>query len=253
MSEEPNQSREREPHGVTADADPDRSGPRATVPWIVQLAFAVLAGLVVYGFVDMAKHAEMRRACEPLVQLRPRYLGNDKSAPDFELPALGGGKVRLSDYRGKVVILHFWTKTCKPCLEELPLLAQFAQQIKGRRDVAIVTVTTDDGPAAIADVVQTVFGTQPPPFPIAFDPESSVVLDKYGTKLFPETWLLDPQGTIRARFDGVPLAGEGCDVAWRSPLFLSAIDALKGPAVCDIVVDPKVDPRPEKLIAPCRR
>lgn len=221
-------------------------------PWFVQIAFAVLAGLVVYGFVDMAKHAEMRRSCEPLVELRPRYMGNDKSAPDFELPTYDGKTLKLSSYKGKVVILHFWTKTCKPCLEELPILAKFAEQIQDRRDVAIVTVTIDESPADIADVVQTMFGKQPPPFPIAFDPDAKIVRDKYGTKLFPETWLLDPAQTIRARFDGVPMAGEACDVAWRSPLMLSAIDALRAPAVCDIVVDPKTNPAPDKLIAPCR-
>lgn len=219
----------------------------------VQLGFALLAGLAVYGFVDMAKHAEIRRACEPLVQLRPRYLGNDRSAPDFNLPGIDGKPVKLSDYAGRVVILHFWTKTCKPCLEELPFVAKFAEQIQGRKDVALITITVDENPAAIADVVQTVFGDKPPPFPIAFDPENTIVGAKYGTKLFPETWLLDTSGIIRARFDGVPLAGEGCEVAWKSPLLFSAIEALRGPAVCDISVDPKVDPRPEKLIAACRR
>jgi peroxiredoxin len=219
--------------------------------WIVQIAFAILAGLAVYGFVDMAKQAEIRRACEPLVQLRPRYLGSDRTAPDFDLPALGGGRVRLADHRGKVVILHFWTKTCKPCLEELPYLAKFAEQIQGRRDVAIITVTIDEGPEVIRDVLETLFPNGAPPFPIAFDPESAVVGGKYGTKLYPETWIVDPRGTIRARFDGVPLAGEGCDVAWRSGLMMSAIDALKGPAVCDISIDPKGDP-PQKLLAPCR-
>src|SRR5687767_7916449 len=130
---------------------------------IAQLAFALAAGLVVYGFVDMAKHAEIRRACEALVQLRPRYLGSNRSAPDFNLPGLTGN-VRLSSYAGKVVILHFWTKTCKPCLEELPYLAKFAEQIQNRNDVALITVTVDENQAAIADVLQTVFGDKPPPF-----------------------------------------------------------------------------------------
>lgn len=230
-------------------ADDTKASPYAGV---AQIAFAVLAGLAVFGFVDMAKHAEIRRACEPLVQLRPRYLGFDRAAPSFDLPGLNGN-VRSADYAGKVVILHFWTKTCKPCLEELPYVAKFAEQLQGRRDVALITVTVDENPAAIADVLQTIFGDKPPPFPIAFDPENTVVRGKYGTKLFPETWMIDPNGAIRARFDGVPLAGEGCDVAWKSPLLFSAIDALRGPAVCDIVVDPKVDSRPEKLIASCRR
>ncbi|MBI2393922.1 MAG: TlpA family protein disulfide reductase [Deltaproteobacteria bacterium] len=222
-------------------------------PWLAQVGFAVLAGLAVYGFVDMAKNAEIRRACEPLVQLRPQYLGYDRAAPAFDLPTIDGKRVKLSDHAGKVVILHFWTKTCKPCLDELPFVSKFAEQIKDRKDVVLITVTIDENPASIADVVQTVFEGKPPNVVIAFDPENAIVRDKYGTKLFPETWLIDPSGAIRARFDGVPMTGEQCDVAWNTPMLLSAIDALKGPAVCDIVVDPKLDPRPEKLIAPCRR
>ena len=223
------------------------------IPWLVQLAFAVAAGFVVFGFVDMAKHAEMRRACDPLLQLRPRYLGNDRAAPDFTLPDGKGGTVRLSSYRGKVVILHFWTKTCQPCLEELPALAEFAEQIKDRTDVAVIAVTIDEGPASIADTLKTVFGDRPLPFALAFDADNAVVRDRFGTKLFPETWLIDRSGIIRARFDGIPAAGDACDVAWKSPLLLSAIDALESPAVCDVVFDPKADPRPEKLLAPCRR
>ena len=222
-------------------------------PWLVQLAFAAAAGFVVYGFVDMAKHAEARRACDSLVQLRPRYLGHERAAPDFDLSDGVGGRIKLASYRGKVVILHFWTKTCGPCLEELPLLAEFAQQVKDRKDVAILAVTIDESPASIRDTLKTVFGDAPPPFPIAYDPENKVVREKFGTKLFPETWLIDPAGIVRARFDGIPMAGEGCDVAWKSPLLLSAIDALEAPAVCDLTFDPKVDPRPEKLLAPCAR
>jgi len=227
--------------------------PRKSIPWLVQLAFAVAAGFVVYGFVDMAKHAEERRACDPLLQLRPRYLGYDRSAPDFELPDESGGTIKLSSYRGKVVILHFWTKTCGPCLEELPLVAEFAEQVKNRSDVAVIAVTIDQGPSDVADTLKTLFGDKPLPFPLAFDADNTVVRDKYGTRLFPETWLIDPSGIIRARFDGVPFAGEGCDVAWKSPLLLSAIDALESPAVCDVVFDPKSDPRPDKLLAACRR
>jgi thiol-disulfide isomerase/thioredoxin len=220
--------------------------------WIVQLAFAAAAGFAVYAFVNMAKNAEMRRACDPLVELRPRYLGHDRTAPDFDLSDGHGGSLKLSSLRGKVVILHFWSKTCGPCLEELPLIAEFAEKIKDRKDVALVAVTIDDGPAAIKDVLAGVFGDKGPSFPILFDPENKVVRGMYGTKLFPETWLIDPNGTIRARFDGIPFAGERCDPMWRTAILLSAIDALRGPAECDLTFNAKVDP-PEKLIARCPR
>ena len=44
----------------------------------------------------------------------------DRPAPDFLLNALGGGAVRLSDYRGKTVVLNFWASWCVPCHREMP-------------------------------------------------------------------------------------------------------------------------------------
>src|SRR5690606_34830923 len=96
-------------------------------PHIAQLGFIVLASLGVYGFVAAASDGESRRACAALCALRPNYAGNNRLAPDFELPELKGGKVRLSSFRGKTVIVNFWTKTCQPCLEEMPSLANLAK------------------------------------------------------------------------------------------------------------------------------
>ncbi|WP_437967048.1 hypothetical protein WMF04_47140 [Sorangium sp. So ce260] len=48
-----------------------------------------------------------------------------------------------------------------------------------------------------------------PPFPVLFDPDARVVLDEYGTQLSPETWILDPDGILRARFDGEALRRGG--------------------------------------------
>lgn len=236
----------------TTSPTPAPSGARSQIAFVAQVAFAIAAGLVVYGFVDMAKHAEMRRACDSLIELRPRYLGADRTAPDFELKDMNGAPVKLSSYRGKVVVLHFWTKTCRPCLEELPYVRDFAEKVKMRSDVVVLAVSTDEGPEDIKDVLQTTFGTKAPPMPMLFDPERKTVTDKFGTKLFPETWLIDKSGVIRARFDGVPMAGEGCEVAWSGPLILSAIDAIESPTICDVTIDPKVDPKPDHLVAPCR-
>lgn len=245
--------------GATTDrserAADDEAGtpPTLSVTTLAQLAFALLAGLTVYAFVMMARHAEARHSCEPLVQLRPNYLGADRLAPDFDLEDGKGGRIRLADHRGKVIILHFWTKTCAPCLEELPRLARFAETIKNRKDVALITVTIDDGPEAIKNVLLASFPDgSPPNFIIAYDRENAIVRGKYGTKLFPETWLIDDTGVIRARFDGEPHSGEGCESAWNGALLLSAIDSLKGPVKCDLVLDPKLDPNPEHRIAQCR-
>ena len=94
---------------------------------LAQLAFIFLAGLAVFAFVHGAKMPNPPR-------LRPRL----RDAAQLRRPkppgarfradrCATGRKVHLSDYRGKTVVLNFWTTTCQPCLEEMPSLAELAK------------------------------------------------------------------------------------------------------------------------------
>jgi peroxiredoxin len=53
-------------------------------------------------------------------------------APDFQLKDLAGHTVRLSDYRGKVVVINFWAAWCAPCLAEMPELVKLQQEYKAK-------------------------------------------------------------------------------------------------------------------------
>ena len=66
-------------------------------------------------------------------------------APDFTLPQLGGQGLRLSSYRGKVVLLDFWATWCDPCREETPHLVEM-QQKYGDQGLQIIGVSMDDAP-----------------------------------------------------------------------------------------------------------
>lgn len=67
------------------------------------------------------------------------------SAPDFTLPQLDGQDLRLSSYRGKVVLLDFWASWCEPCRVETPHLIEL-QQKYGERGLQIIGVSMDDSP-----------------------------------------------------------------------------------------------------------
>jgi peroxiredoxin len=192
----------------------------------VELLFIGCAAMGVYGFVTAAKDGETRRSCTSLCALRPDYAARNRLAPDFELPSMRGGKVRLSSYRGKVVLLNFWTKTCRPCLEEMPSIADLAKALKAHPDVALLTVTTDESAADARDTLKSVLGGGEPPFEVLIDSEASVVRDKYGTKLFPETWFIDRDGVIRARFDG--------GRSWANPLTVDLAESLSNPVQCSV-------------------
>jgi peroxiredoxin len=66
-------------------------------------------------------------------------------APDFTLPQLDGHELRLSSYRGKVVLLDFWATWCAPCREETPHLVEL-QQKYADRGLQVIGVSMDDSP-----------------------------------------------------------------------------------------------------------
>lgn len=140
------------------------------------------------------------------------YLGNDKLAPDFTLKDQHGKPWRLKDQRGKTVVLNFWTMTCKPCLEEMPSLEQLALVARERDDLEVVAISTDKGWSEVKSLFKP--GSK---LKVLFDPDKAVVRGKFGTRLYPETWVIDPDGVIRARVDG------GRD--WSAPIALEMIES----------------------------
>lgn len=169
---------------------------------IGQFVFIGLASVGVYSFVRAAQHDHRRASCTALCELRPDYAAQNRSLPNVELADRDGNKVRLSSFlAGNPMVINFWTKTCAPCLQEMPMLAQLAGLLK-QRGVPLVTVCTDDGPDAVRDTLKVALQGKDPPFPILFDPDAEIVNGRFGTTLYPETWFVDPDGVIRARVDG---------------------------------------------------
>jgi thiol-disulfide isomerase/thioredoxin len=201
---------------------------KGAMKWLSQLAqaaFLLVTAVAVYSFVSTVREGERLRVCTPLCHLKPDYAARNRTAPDFTLDTLSHGKINLASLRGKVVFLNFWTKNCGPCLEEMPSLAEFTQSIRGNKDVVVLTVSTDESLDDVRSTLNSVIG-QNIPFIAAVDPESKVVGDRYGTKLFPETWVVDSRGVIRARFDGTR--------DWNSPLVRQLVTDLTDPLTCSV-------------------
>jgi peroxiredoxin len=211
-----------------SEAKPAAPGGQNPIFMLAHLGFVAAAAVMVYAFVNVARDGETRRQCAATCILHPEYAGADKKAPDFALKDMNGATVSLSSYRGKVVVLNFWTKTCGPCLEEMPELADLARILASRSDVALLAVSTDDGPADVKDTLKSILREETPPFPVLFDPESATVGGKYGTHLFPETWIIDKNGVIRARFDGAR--------QWTNASVIELVDSVRQNGYCRVQV-----------------
>jgi cytochrome c biogenesis protein CcmG, thiol:disulfide interchange protein DsbE len=121
----------------------------------------------------------------------PTAIGDE--APDFSLVSTDGETVRLSDLRGRPVILNFWASWCVPCIEEFPLLREAAEQ-HADDDLAIVGVIFDDGPETAAAFMEEHGGT----WPALMDPGMGVAAE-YGVFGPPETYFIGRDGRIEAR------------------------------------------------------
>jgi peroxiredoxin len=79
---------------------------------------------------------------------------NRKLAPDFTLTDANGNSVKLSDYRGKVVLLNFWATWCGPCALEIPWFVEFQQQYKSKGLEVIGISMDEDGWKVVKPYIQ---------------------------------------------------------------------------------------------------
>lgn len=121
----------------------------------------------------------------------PTAIGSQ--APDFTLMSTDGETVRLSDLRGRPVIVNFWASWCVPCIEEFPLLRDAAER-HAEDDLAIVGVVFDDGPETASAFMEEHGGT----WPALLDPDASVA-SAYAVFGPPETYFIGRDGRIVAR------------------------------------------------------
>lgn len=116
-------------------------------------------------------------------------------APDFEISTLDGKKVKLSSYRGKVVLLAFWASWCPRCLEELAFLQGLYTGNKEKLTVLAVNQDTKNlSDAHLAKLKETV-AEMNLSFPILIDLEFDA-WQKYGINALPTSIIVDPAGKV---------------------------------------------------------
>jgi cytochrome c biogenesis protein CcmG, thiol:disulfide interchange protein DsbE len=134
-----------------------------------------------------------------------------KTAQDFPFAVLGKNQ-RLTDLKGKVVVLNFWATWCPPCVEETPSLNGL-QTFIGPRGGMVLGISVDDDDSAYQKFLRD-YGIN---FATYRDTTKKSATD-YGTTIYPETYIIDRHGKIARKFIGAQ--------QWDSPDMRAYFDAI---------------------------
>jgi thiol-disulfide isomerase/thioredoxin len=117
-------------------------------------------------------------------------------APDFELQALTGEIVSLSDFNGKPVLINFWATWCPPCVQEMPLLQEISDDYAG--ELVVLPVNGGDSMEQIRAFAEAY------EYNLMFlaDPENALSLE-YSVRGFPTSFFIDVDGLVQGTYVGM--------------------------------------------------
>jgi len=149
--------------------------------------FFLVSGIAIFLFArpkseDM-KHAEF---------------SDQQAAPDFVLKDVNGKDVKLSDFKGKIVVLNFWATWCGPCRKEIPDFIELQEEY-GKEGLQFIGIALDQEGAA---KVKPFVDKNKISYPILIG--NNDIADKYGgMNAIPVTFLIDRKGMIRGHYIGM--------------------------------------------------
>lgn len=172
--------------------DDERKMKKLPLLWVGILAGLGLGLVIIYGvgFAGAFQKDENKA---------PQQAEIGELAPDFELTSLSGESIRLSDLRGKAVLVNFWATWCAPCVLEMPNFQKYYENYPGKFEILAVSSGEEQ------DTVEKFVKDMRLTFPIVMDPGSKVYA-LYRFRGYPTSYIIDKEGIIR--FEQIGLMDE---------------------------------------------
>ncbi len=129
-----------------------------------------------------------------------KFLAVGQQAPEIETLALDGKKVKLSEFKGKVVMLDVWATWCGPCRAMIPHEREMVKNLE-KKPFALISVSVDAEKATLTEFLDK----EPMPWGHWWDMgEKNPVAKKYRVRAFPTIYVIDHAGIIRHKWIGSP-------------------------------------------------
>lgn len=160
-------------------------------------AFLIFLGIAYYGYTALSKSYKPQQAQS--VASGSSQEEQKAAAPGFTVFDENGNKVKLSDFKGKPVVLNFWASWCPPCKGEMPHFDKAYESSKN--DVVFLMVDLTDGERETQEKAQSYIKSQGFRFPVYFDNEQQAAA-AYGINAIPDTFFIDKNGNIVKAYQG---------------------------------------------------
>jgi len=177
----------------------------------------VIAGLFAQReFVDGDETATPASSPAGLLDASSATIG--QPAPDFALLTVDGNLVRLSDYRGRTVVVNFWASWCTPCRREMSEFDAMYRERLERDDFIVLAVDYRplDSPSEVAKFLADFEAREGHPleFPVVYDTNDGAVAERYGVAprnarqaTLPVSFFVDRDGVLREKVFGPVFGG----------------------------------------------
>ncbi|QNU67219.1 TlpA family protein disulfide reductase [Ruminiclostridium herbifermentans] len=157
--------------------------------WVVAICAIMAAAYILYS--KNKSEIIIQPPSQQTQELSQSTQNANPVAPDFTLKDLDGNDVKLSDFKGKIVILNFWAVWCKYCLLEMPDFNELNNELGKENDVVILAINSQESP----DKVKEYLTSNNIDLKVLLDQDGAVT-QTYGITGFPTTFFINKDGNL---------------------------------------------------------